>query len=284
MIIKNLTHKRFFPKKMMAYVADGDKSPDFEPIYWNIPIQTEKGALDAFHQQDRLLKKRSNGNRLLHDILSFSPEDSRHLNHAKLQNLCMEYLRIRAGKNIAFAQIHQDRRHFHIHIIISPNEYGSDKVSTFTRKEYFQVRKDIERYQRENYSELEHSIVFLKERSKEKSISDKEFQQLKRTGKRNVKSLLKEEIKTIFDASHNKDEFYSKILSSSSDMEIYTYRGKNRGILLDGKKYTFRTLGITKDMLDTLDNREMSEIDKRLKALGIIRRRNEKDRDLDIER
>lgn len=284
MIIKNLTHKRFFPKKMMAYVADGEKSPDLEPIYWNMAKQTEKGALDAFHKQDKLLRKRSNGNRLLHDILSFSPEDSKHLNHAKLQNLCMEYLRVRANKNIAFAQIHQDKEHFHIHIIISPNEYDSNKVTTFSRKQYFQVRKDIERYQREHYPELEKSIVFLKERNKEKTLSDKEFQLQKRTGKQNTKALLKEEIKGIYDASQNKDEFFSKILSSSSDMEIYTYRGKNRGILLDGKKYTFRNLGISKDMLETLDNREMSEIDKRLKALGIIQRRNKKDRDLDLER
>ena len=123
MVIKNLTHKRFFPKKMIAYVADGEKSPNLNPIYWNIPVQSQQGALDAFHQQDQLLKKRKNGNRLMHEILSFSPKDTKHLNHAKLQSLCMEYLRVRASKNIAFAQIHQDKEHYHIHIILSPNEY-----------------------------------------------------------------------------------------------------------------------------------------------------------------
>lgn len=284
MVIKNLTHKRFFPKKMMKYVADSEKSPDIEPIYWNIPLQTEKGALDAFHKQDKLLKKRSNGNRLLHDILSFSPEDSQHLSHAKLRTLCMEYLRVRAGKNIAFAQIHQDKKHFHIHIIISPNEYASSKVTTFTRKEYFQIREDIERYQKKHFPELENSIVFLNERKRQRTISDKEFQLQKRTGKTNTKASLKIELQTIFENAQSKDEFYSMILSSSSDFEIYTYRGKNRGILFEGKKYTFRTLGISKDMLATLENREMSEIDKRLKALGIIQRQKEKGRDLDLER
>ena len=289
MIIKNLSHKRFFPQKMLKYVANEDKSPDQEPIYWNIAMPTITEAESAFKEQDNLLRKRKNGNRMLHEILSFSPEDSKHLTDSKLRLLCLEYLKIRASRNVAFAQIHKDTGHPHIHILISPNEYGSSKVTTFNRKQYFQIRHDMERFQKQRFPELEHSIVFLNDKKKErvksdKSMSDKEYQAQKRTGTKNIKEELKTELAVIFENAQSKEEFFSTILSSSYDLEIYTYRGKNRGILHNEKKYTFRTLGFSNDRLDTLENREMNEINRRLKALGIIQRQKSKDRDLDLER
>lgn len=280
MIVKNLTWKKHLPKKLLEYVYDKNKSQnDQRPIYWNISDPTFEGTLNAFKENHKFKPNRKNGNELLHDILSFSPEDSKNLTHEILEDLVIKYLELRANKNIAFANIHNDKGHLHAHIAITPNEFRSKKVKHLSNKEYREIRILLEQYQLERYPFLDKSIVFIDNKVKQKQQSEKEFQMQKRSGisqKEYLKSFLGQCIST----SNTKEHFFNRIMQEEN-IEVYIYRGKPNGVIFEGKKFRFSTLGLKNDILG-LEKSENKEISERLEQLRKLQNKQQKDRFLEL--
>ena len=126
--------------------------------------------------------------RQYHEILSFSPRDSEHLSKEKLEQLTLEYIKMRNPNALCFAVAHMDSSHTHIHLCFSGTEYRHKKTLRMDDATFRNLRMDMERYQQEHFPELKHSVVYLdKENQKERAIARdrnsraaKEFQYKKR--------------------------------------------------------------------------------------------------------
>ena len=115
-----------------------------------------------FKANDKYRKKRKNGVVAYHEILSFSPEDEQHLTKAMLFDLAQQYIQLRGENALCIAQAHLQENHKHIHLLFSGVEYRSSITLRLDNKNFRRIRKEIERYQREHYPELEASLVYQK--------------------------------------------------------------------------------------------------------------------------
>ena len=266
MIVKNLKWKRFSPGVLIRYINNVEKTCDTTPIYWNVSQCSTNGVYQDLVQNNQYLNVRANSNRLLHDILSFSPEDTPYLNEDKVRALTYQYLRIKAPKNIAYGRIHKNK-HWHVHLLLSPNELYHSKVTHHSKKEFYRIRKDLEHFQKAQYPELVHSIVFLQGKGKSKapqqSEAERQFQ--KRTKSPSATEKIAKSIKKHLDHSDSMDAFTDRLLQYG--YVPYEYRNKVNGIVFNQKKYRFSRLGITKAMLQSLDRKENREVQKRLREL-----------------
>jgi len=249
-------------------------------IYWNVSNFSNKGVLEDLEHQDSLRKLRKNSNRLLHDIISFSPDDSKNLTEEKVRNLAFEYLNLKAHKQIAYGQIHRDKDHWHVHFMLSPNQLDTPKSVHIDRKKYFSIRKELELYQQRQYPELSKSIVFLhsKEKEKKRKVKDHIVQIEKRTGKTSQVSQIQNTVKQCFDLALSKEDFIDRLLQQG--YEIYYYRNKINGIKVDGKKYRFSRLGIDREHIRSLDSIEKQLIKNRLNELSQLQDQPSKSRSL----
>lgn len=187
MVIKNLSWKSFAPYQLIKYIDKADKIRDTQALFWNVSEYSTKGVIKDFEHQDSLRTLRKNSTRLIHDIISFSPEDSKHLNEDIVRTLAFEYLKLRAKKQLAYGQIHRDRDHWHVHFAVSVNSIDDPKAVHIDRKTYFDIRQQLELYQQRAYPQLSQSIVFLHSRSKDKTQPKKRSDCS--TGKTNRQSL-----------------------------------------------------------------------------------------------
>jgi len=283
MVVKNISWKqpKFF--SLAKYIANEDKSLDQEYILHNTLGNTIQDVVEEFKSNDKFLKLRSNSNRIIHEVVSFHPDDTPHLDADVIRDLVFKYLELRGSRNLAFGSIHWDKQ-LHAHLMISPNEVANSRVTHISRSKYLRIRKELEQYQRQKYEKLK-SVVFLEkspfnEKEPLINLSHTEYQYQKNQGDKNSdKMLLREILSNAYKQSQTQDEFYDRLLQSGC--EIYTYRGKNRGILKNGRKYTFRILGITKEHILSLENKENDLIKKRLESLRSI----QNDRpDIDLNR
>jgi len=264
MVIKNLTWKRFSPFSLMKYINDVEKSNEM-PMYWNMPKPTFQGALGTFKENHQYQNIRSNSVVFLHDILSFSPKDYPHLTTDKVRDLTYKYLETRSPHNPAYAKIHTDKDHIHVHIAISPNAYKHDRVLHLDNKEYRQIRVELETYQQAHYPELENSVVFLKkDKKRDKSMSVNEYEMRKR-GAKLTKDDMIQTVRASVNAATSLDEFYSFIIQKEG-FEIHRRNGMITGVKYNKKPYRFNKLHISDAELEALRNREQSLINTLLSA------------------
>jgi hypothetical protein len=252
-------------RKLVQYI-DLDKGRNCADrshgIYWNINALDQEGVITAFQRNDGYRKARRGGNACYHIVISFSPKDNPNLTHEKMEKLAMKYLELRAPAGLAYGQIHEHQGHRHLHIILSANEYKSERATRVSSKRYREIGKEVEMYQVQNFPELEHSIVYLKEKNlnKFKNIdADRKRRQenekalRKRSNKVLGKDYVSGKVKEIVEKSGTLELFIKSI--SNSEFEPYLYRGKMAGVMYHGKKYRFNTIGVSKENLINLEKR-----------------------------
>ncbi len=261
MIIKNLSWHRFNPRSLIRYISESDKTMEpNDPIYWNLLGKSEAEIIEEFEVNHQYRSTRKNSVMLHHDIISFSPQDAPHLNQDKIRDLTYQYLELRAKNNLAFAHIHRDKKHYHVHIMISPNPLQTEKLTQIKRKEYFDIRRNLEAYQIQQYPELSNSILFIHQQNP-KRISNKAYELKKRNGvldKDSISSL----VSSAFKSSYSLVEFHNKVMQFEG-CELYTRGGRYYGVLFNGKKYRFTTLlSLTPDQIkESLEQKEKSIVD-----------------------
>lgn len=238
----------------------------------------DEGIIGAFSANDIFRKKRKNGVAMYHEILSWHEDDTAHLTMDALEDMAREYARMRGEDALCVAAPHFDRSHWHIHFLFSGTKYKSDKTLRMDNKKFEDIRRGIEEYQLEKYPELTHSIIHINKPKKERKnsiTSDKntrkenEYQAKRRSSKELDKERISRVVAEHLERSQKEKQFFLQ-LEKEEDLEIYTYRGKIKGIIFNGRKYRFSTLGIDKVKLDKLRSAE-KEVERRLAELEKLR-------------
>ena len=228
-----------------------DPHPDSAVIAHNLnTVENDLANIEAeFRQNACYLPRRKNGVALYHEILSFSAHDQ--VAPEIALDLGQEYLRLRAPEALAYGRVHGDKAALHLHLMISGNLIGSRKKLRLTKKEFTQVKRDLEAIQRERYPELAHSLVHTaqkRERLKQ-SRGETERARRQRHGKRRQPSE-KERVRAIcreqLVVAASEHDFKQRL--EAQGLCLYS-RGQTKGLLDKGagKKYRLKTLGVGED-------------------------------------
>lgn len=263
MIVKSLRHTSPSFDYIIEYLNEGmPKNPDLRwALFHNLSRGIDRQSIiQEFEENSKYLKQRSGLERKktikYHEILGFSKESTLYLTTEKLKQLALEYIRLRDPENASIAlcvpHIEKDK-HVHLHLLFSSNHIGSDRASDMRmdNSTFYRIRREIERYMLRHYPELHHSVVYLNDKEIEKLIP-KEFQEqrslkesksTKDFGKQPKKKQIAETIQILLDKSTSMVSF-SESINQKEGFKTYSRKGKLTGIIKDGKKYRFTTLGI----------------------------------------
>jgi hypothetical protein len=156
MIVKSYRRKDPTFSQLFRYLTDHGRGVG-EPLFHNFPAAgcTDLNAtVRAFLENARHLPRRKNGNVLYQEILSLHAADATPATPAILRDLAARYLECRAPGAMAYATVHLDGKHPHIHLVIAANLCGQSKKLRLSRGEFAAVKRDLEHYQRTRYPEL----------------------------------------------------------------------------------------------------------------------------------
>ena len=209
----------------------------------------EDEIIQEFEKNARLLKERSNGNVLYHEILSFSR--GHELKDEELfrvvADIGQEYLSERASRQLAYGVIHRDTDHIHLHLMISSNPVGKTERVRLSKKEFSEVQKRVERFALARYPELAQTKIYDRERAPERLKTDAREQALKsRTHEPSRKEALKARLHSLFERASTFKELAE--LAKAEGFNFYQ-RGKSVGVSVrdpDGqeRKHRLSTLGV----------------------------------------
>ena len=268
MIIKSLRinqGSKYRIKQLVSYILqDGNvyQNP-FETfiILNNIHTADISKIHKEFLANDKYRKQRKRGVCYYHDIISASPKDTAKITLPMLEDLAKKHIEIRGAKEaLVLVKCHFEKDHLHIHFLISGTKYKSSESLRLDNKAFAKVRTDFEKYQQARYPELE-SIAYLnkerlrfnKEQSDKRTRRQNEYQMKARLKGKvpTKKEILKERINAILETSKSSRKFLSRI-KNEPDFELYEYRNKITGLVFQGVKYRFTTIGISTKELQQL--------------------------------
>ena len=178
MIIKSMSRKSKTFGQLLRYVNGPDIAGALGPA-WLHNLQAQEHDLDGirreFFANAGYLKRRKNGNVLYHEILSFGEGDRESVTVPMMEDLVRRYLELRAPYALAYARAHFNTECPHVHVVISANNVGSSRRLRLSRREFRSIQREVERYQRERYPFLEHSVAQggVKVKSRSQSASSR---------------------------------------------------------------------------------------------------------------
>mgnify|MGYP000051488735 CR=1 FL=1 len=233
--------------QLYDYIVKGQSEGDEKyNNYHNTFSFNRDGIINEFNENSLLLNKRKNGNYLYHEIISLKSADgfSKEKQKEMLNDIVEKYIQERANNSLVFGGIHDEKDHnLHYHLMISANEINKNKRHRLNKKQFSDIKNNIENYTLERYPELKQEKIINNNKS---SYSEKqnETEYKKRTGKTTKRESVKERLKTAFGKIKSKNEFDSGL--ESEGLKYYT-RGDNIGFidLSDGKKYRLKTLELS---------------------------------------
>lgn len=288
MIVKSMRHKNASFDYIVEYLYEGmPKNPDLRwALYHNLSrgIDT-KSIIQEFEENAEYLKLRSSLSRKkiykYHEVMAFSIESTPFLTPQKLKNLALEYIKLRdpESASIALCVPHIEKgRHVHLHLLFSSNFIRSNKSSDLRMDKamYYRIRREIETIMLKLYPELYHSVVYLTEKEIEKLLP-KEYQQQrvpvesqkkKDFGNQSKKKQLAGTIQSLLDISTSLLNF-TEAINNIKGLSTYSRNNKLSGVIMDGKKYRFSTLGIQllPENLKVLERMgELDELEKNQKS------------------
>lgn len=277
MIIKTISHKKVNYRSFIEYVLDEKKQGNSEH-HWRIVqnidcVSSDKDGLEkAFIENAKLKPKRKDSVVLFHELISASPDSG--ATPENMYDLVNHYLKLRNKGGLAVSALHEDKSHLHAHIMLSGNIQGSGKSTSISRKEFYQIREDFERYQIEKYPHIK-DIVYLPEYKREKTTEQSKFTSdaeynLKKRGHNTDKNYLQNLIEDAFEKAKDRTHFYS-LLQANNGVQVYEYRGKSTGLIFNNRKYRFKRL-VDEQTL----NHKFSILD-RLEDLSLIQGNHERD-------
>lgn len=167
MIVKTISHRSAKPsaiKKLIHYVFNKHKMQDRfhnrAPVTVKRFIKTydkDKWTSQFKINDDRRTFNHAKRTVLRHELIAFSPKDHKHLTREILKDFAQFYLKHRSATSLGVAGVHYEES-VHIHFIISG--VGIDGKSTrISQKEFKDFKIKLQKFQREKYPELSHSIV-----------------------------------------------------------------------------------------------------------------------------
>lgn len=259
MIIKSLRHKIRQSQYSVNYVFDGMPKEQAERwlVFQNIQNGfTRKSIIEEFNTNAHFLHdnlKRSKTIRY-HEVLAFAHENSSDLNREKLQAITHQYLKLRDPKGSAMAlAVPHHEKHSHIHILLTSNSLGSSKSGDMmmTNAQYYDIRREMERWVLKTYPELHRSTVYLSKEEihellPEQQRAERRLMELEKPKVKNgtAKERVSKTVKQILEKSSSLQDFIER-MNKPKEFQTYSRKGKLTGIIHDNKKkYRFSNLGI----------------------------------------
>jgi hypothetical protein len=290
MIIKSLGRKagqgtggvsRSFGK-LLRYMNRGIEEEDGKAVLWHHieggQYLSEAELQREFERNAAHLKKHSRGNVLYHEILSFSAEYLKQLDHTdraaamrdieeRVAAIGYDYVRRRAPEQMAYGVIHRETDHLHLHLLISANAVENSKREWFTKAEFAQIQRDTEAYVLREHSQLGQTPIYDRDPNthRERLKSEVHEQAMKaRTREPSRKDTIKIRLHNLFEMAGNRQALDD--LLRTEKLSFYT-RGKNQGIietLEDGttRKHRLATLGLAEHYGKTVKRFELLETGK----------------------
>jgi len=291
MIVKSKGRKDTNFAQLINYVLTdkGRTDPkDTFTIFHNTASWEKDKVILEFVENDSFRKKRKNGVVMHHEILSFSPQDQQHLSAPVLEDIAEKYIELRGANALCVAKPHIAEEHIHLHFVFSGNELFQDTSLRLSKKEFKDLRLNIEAYQLQQYPQIQHSHKFtekhlsLQQQQRRELLSpnrvtDAEIQ-LKKRSKTPIKEQLKERVQSIFKQASSFDTALEKM--SVEGLEVYQYRQKANGIIYNNKKYRFTTLGISKERINELIQGIPQEKEQRKNSYQDIRNQKQASREI----
>jgi hypothetical protein len=122
--------------------------------------------------------KRKNQPSVYHTILSWHKSDAKFLDDAKLRILTKEFITQRGSLNKYVVSKHMDREHIHLHVAVSATNILG-KSSSISKQAFGQLKISMDKFQREKFPELSHSLPQHGKKKEEQKIWAKMQQELK---------------------------------------------------------------------------------------------------------
>lgn len=154
-----------------------------------------------------------------------------------IRDMAYEFIRLRGDKIMYCGSIHRDKQ-AHVHLSASaPLDYSSPRIS---KARFAQIKHELTEYQREKYPELVNSLP--EHGRKLRGLLQSPTHIPGRTELQKVQL-----VKTILGAQKQCSSLKQFIEELTAHNLIPYYRGEEQaltGIVFNGKKYRFRTLGV----------------------------------------
>ena len=248
MIIKSMARKQPSFGQLIAYMnKDSDQTGDTlfsRNLYAN--SMNSNAVEREFLKNHKLLAKHSNRNSLYHELITL--EQNPKLSHKNanqiLKDLAEKYLAERSPDNIVFGRIHHNRAHPHIHLMISSNAVRSNKRTRIGRARFSQIQVNVENYKIHKYPNLDQHRTYQSHSTSEvPKLSNREAEQILRTGKLSAKQKLAQTMRTAFSQTQSMDELSAKL--KAEGFRLYK-RGKHMGLepIGEGRRIRLKTLGL----------------------------------------
>jgi hypothetical protein len=273
MIIKSLSRKKNSFKRLFNYINKGAEKD-------SVFIHNLQPNIDTVHQflkNSEYVPERKNGVRVYHEILSFH-EDDKSISNEVLLDLANDWVELRASNNLTYGAIHREKNHVHIHLMISSNGLYEEKNLRLSKKEFKEIKLELEERQIKKYPQLQKSICQrFKDRKTNRKFKDFKNQK----GKDKVSKM--EEVQNLINQAIKSQDF--KKYLQSQNIEFYK-RGKNNGVIWKGKKYRFATLGFSPQLNEEMElekDRPLTAHEEDIKILQGLHERDKKRREIDRE-
>lgn len=172
MILKSLSRCGANPQyhKLIRYIADVRKNRDLDTIAWNTREFADLRKIgDEFLANAQFIRGRGQKRvKLYHEIVAFHPKDRTQISKEVINAMALEYLAQRSPNGLGFGKAHFDRDAIHIHFAISGNQLESNRANRMSKARFEQVKRGLDRFQRERFPDLKFSVVFSDEQVAER--------------------------------------------------------------------------------------------------------------------
>lgn len=264
----------------LAYISREAGNAEITPILHNLRStpRDHEAIAHEFLTNEAYRKITSNRLYCFHTIISLADLDQEKATPEVLQEIANKYLELR-GDILAYAIPHLDTASHHIHVLESGTRYRENKSSGLRKQELHNLKMELECFIEERFPQLEHSKV--KHGKGKAYLKEAEYQLIKRKGT-SEREQLQKLVQRAYSTAKSKQQFLDTLLDHG-----YTYYERNSdgiitGVLSEsGRKYRFKTLGLSPDQIMALESiHEQQEEEQLLNQLQNIRQnKNPKNRE-----
>lgn len=213
------------------------------------------------------LYKRKDSVVLYHHIISFSPKDKEKISKQILKDISNQFIKLRAPNCLNLAVAHLEKQHQHIHIVTSGVQVNG-RSSRVSKQEFTHILNSIESYQQEKYPELTNS---KNRHTAKESNNTNQLIEILKTQRKTVKHSLATRLNGVIGNATSSNDFFDQLVKQN--YEPYYRNGKPQGIVFEGRKHRFSSLGLDQESILDLDRKEHSFKNNCLDEINSVRKR-----------
>jgi hypothetical protein len=262
MIIKQMTRRAGAnPEQLVRYVLrysvrEGKHAEKKEfmtvLVRHNIRSSRVEDIVKEFKQNEGYrIVKRKDSIGLFHTTISFSPKDKQRVSISILKDISNKFILLRGRANLHLAVCHMEKDHAHAHIVTSGVSTNGTS-SRMSKQAFKNLLKELELYQREKYPELIHS---LNSHEKVSTLNKETFIQHLKERRKTNKLSLNAQLGPMLKSAQSIEGLKEQL--AEQNQELYYRNGKPQGVIVNGQKHRFSSLGIDIEPITMLSEKEL---------------------------